>query len=108
MARYRRLAETAEQRVNAAMEYAEGARDGTRPGATDTVLDPYDPHPIGLKPGTRVRFKLDTDLPPKMADRVAYVDVQAKGAHIEVMAGEPMTILPQVSNVIHIRIRGNA
>ncbi|MDG4825994.1 hypothetical protein O7635_29445 [Asanoa sp. WMMD1127] len=107
MAYYRRLATTAEARVNAAKAYAEGARDGTKPGETDTVLDPYDPHPIGLKPGTRVRFKVDLGLPPKMADRIGYVDITARGGHVELMAGGPMTLHPQVSNVLHVKLRGH-
>ncbi len=88
-ARLRRRAANAEQD-------AETARLATDPGESDTLIEPFEPVPVGLGNGTPVRFLLGDD----------YVDVRVKreswGTFAEVMAGERVSVRPQSSNVVQL------
>lgn len=75
---------------------AETARLATDPADSDTLIEPYEPVPVGLGNGTPVRFLLGDD----------YVDVRVKrdssGTYAEVMAGERVSVRPQSSNVVQL------
>lgn len=75
---------------------AEVARLATSASESDTLIEPYEPVPVGLGNGTLVRFLLGDD----------HVDVRVKreswGTYAEVMAGERVSVRPQSSNVVQL------
>ncbi|WP_319459786.1 hypothetical protein [Micromonospora sp. RTP1Z1] len=78
---------------------ADQARLATSPDETDTLIDRYDDIPIGLPTGCRVKFKVG---PSDLRD---YIEVRVAQGGVEVHAGGPMAIIPQVTNVLRLEMR---
>jgi hypothetical protein len=94
----RKLADS-RRAVQFATEQAQEARLATKPSETDTVVDRYADIPIGLPKGCRVRYRTG---PHDLSD---YFEIRADGNGVEVHAGGPMVILPQVTNVLRLELR---
>ena len=95
MARLRRDAEQARQGERK-------ARLDTRPDASDTILDSYEPVPIGLGKGTRVRFIVG-DASDAWIDVHVETPAGSSRPHIEVHGGCGLRITPRVSNAVWVR-----
>lgn len=100
--------------VTAAQKARDEARLSNGPATSDTLIDPYNPAgPIFLPHGERIRFRLgSTDGPEPEVDRF-WLDGQVvrqrhqdgtTSRYLEIMAGDTISVTPQSSNVIRIRV----
>jgi hypothetical protein len=94
-----RKLDSARHLVRVAQEQAEAARLATKPDETDTIVDRYADIPIGLPKGCRVRYRTG---PHDLSD---YFEIRADGNGVEVHAGGPMIVIPQVTNVLRLEAR---
>jgi hypothetical protein len=95
------------RRTKAAEDAVFQAAEGEKLEESDTIFRPYADIPKGLGIGQTVRFKLHSAQSPQKFSS-DYVDIRVlvgvKGEAIQLMGGRAVTLHPQSSNVINVRM----
>ncbi len=99
------LLRSCRERVAQWEAYAVKARLDTNPDETDTIIDDYSDHPIGLPRGEAVKFRQPGD-----RHRRAYITARMQSASrseeagwVLIQAGDMIEVRPQSGNTILVR-----
>jgi hypothetical protein len=98
------LLENARRRVKDAEAAAREARLDTDPANSSMIIDPHAEIPVGLGDRPIVRAVLKRDKDGEPLDWIDFRPGRYDREAMEVMASSTLTITPQVTNVIHLRI----